>query len=677
MRLANRRPHIWLTALLSLFCLTFASQYCTSPTPDAPILITPDCIDPAFTTPIITSETDVLIPVPHHRVSGYINNTSVNFNIYLPPKSAYSNRFFQLVYPLQNSTAEDDAIAFGADSGAYTVRVAAGVGYRGDAAVAKFSKLVANEYYGDKDSESARIYGYIYGGSGGSLQTIGALENTQGVWDGGIALIQAIPMSNPNNWSIRALAGIVLDGKSAQVVDAVRPGGSGDPFAGLKDYERLILEEATALGIPLRAWEDFDGLARNRTKLYQVLRTLVVSEIQRKDPGYVDDFWSVSGYLGVEDSELGSFFRRSLVEYNDTVQSVERDANGVPVGIRLGVIPEGSPIGLEFTILSASGDQDLGSFTGLLNKDDGFVYIYSDNNPAILAYLAEGTQLQIDNRWYLAVHTWHRHQVPPVEDGYYGYDYLRDVNGEPLYPQRETLLAPSTSAGASGGGTHTGAINSKLFVMDNLADYDAFPWHADWYKGRVQKALGTRFGDNYRLYYNEHADHQMGAVPKALQARIVDFTGLYEWLLRDLSDWVERGVDPPVQSLYEVESGQVVLEKSAAKRGGIQPLVELTVEGANSTDITTGEPVVLRVRAEVPRGAGKIVSVEWDFEGTGDFVRRELKKASKSIDIKVRHAYGTAGTYLPAVRVAAHKDGDTETAFARALNLGRVRVVVN
>ncbi|KAL4981677.1 hypothetical protein BDW68DRAFT_196167 [Aspergillus falconensis] len=655
-----------------------AAPECVSLTPNGPLQIDPDCVDPTYNTPIITNETDQIIPVPHHRVSGYFNNTPLDFNIYLPPKEYWAGRFFQLVYPLQNSTAEDEAIAFGMESGAYTVRVAAGGGYRGDAAVAKLSKTVAREYY--EDDEYTEIHGYIYGGSGGSLQTIGAIENTVGVWDGGIALIQAIPMSNPNNWAIRALAGIVLDTKSEQVIGALRPGGSGDPFAGLEEYERLVLEEATALGVPLHAWEDFDGVARNRTGLYNVLRVLVIPVLKEADPSYVDDFWSARGYLGVEDSALGAFFRESLVEYNDTVQEVEIDADGVPVGIKLDVdvIPDGlSPIGLEFTIVKDT-DQELGSFTGLLNKNDGSVFIYSDNDASVIANLAKGVQLQIDNRWYLAAHTWHRHQVPPVEDGYYGYDYLRNVDGEPIYPQRDDLLAPTISAGASGGGTHTGAIKSKLFVMDNLGDYDAFPWHADWYKNQVRKALGEeRFKNNCRLYYNEHADHQMGPVPQFLQARLVDFTGLYEWLLGALSAWVEDGIEPPAQSQYRAEHGQVDVPAAASARAGIQPVVTLTVDGANRTEITAGKTAQFRVQAEVPPAAGMIVFVEWDFEGTGEFVNGGLETASTSVDISAQHVYSTVGTYLPAVRVASHKDGDMETAFARALNLGRVRVVVN
>ncbi|KAL4789746.1 hypothetical protein BDV19DRAFT_382853 [Aspergillus venezuelensis] len=652
---------------------------CTALTPDGPLHITADCIDPAYRTPIITSATDKTFPVPHHEVSGYFSNTSIDFNLYFPlkAKQSWSSRFFQLVYPLQNSTAEDEAIAFGIDSGAYTLRVAGRVGYRAEAAAAKFSRRVACQYYyGDKDMCSEHIYGYVYGGSGGSLQTIGAIENTVGVWDGGLALIQAIPVSNPNDFTISALATLVLENKAQLVGDALRPGGSGNPFIGLESYERFVLEEVTALGIPLFSWETLSG--ETRAESYEVMRTLVIATIKGVDPGYMDDFWNREGYTGAEESELGRFFRESLVEYNDTVQSVQLGNDGVPVGITLGKVPQGSSIGLEFTILDEDYGYELGSFTGTFDETDKTVFIYSDNNETVLASLFEGAQLRIDNRWYLAAHTYHRHQVPPLEDGYYAYDYLRDKNGQPLYPQRDIFIAPTNSIGASGGGTHTGNIKAKLMVMDNLLDSDAFPWHADWYKRQVQAALGDRrFENQYRLYFNENADHYMGPVAKSSQTRIVDFTGLYEQLLRDLSGWVEQGLEPALQTQYKVKNGQLTVPESASHRGGIQPVVVLTVDAASRTDIDAGDSVELRVNAEVPSSAGEIVAVEWDFYGTGDFVAGTLSEPCKKLNTIVKHVYNATGTYFPAVRVASHRDGDMDTAFARALNLGRARVVVH
>ncbi|KAL4874580.1 hypothetical protein BJY04DRAFT_225832 [Aspergillus karnatakaensis] len=663
-------------ALTLLLPFAVAAPDCLPATPNGPLQITPDCTDPLYSTPLLTSSTDEPSPIPHRKISGSFNGTTVDFTIYLPSRTQHPHptRFFQLVYPLQNSTAAYSTIAFGAASGAYTVTVSGTLGYRADAAVAKFSKRLAREYYGIADTSA--IYGYIYGGSGGSFQTVGAMENTAGVWDGGIALIQAVPVSNPNNWAVRALAGLVLDRKAEGVRDAVAPGGSGDPFKGLEEVERGVLEEATALGVPLAAWEDFDAVARNRTGLWGTLREMVVPTVRQAVPGFADDFWSTKGYLGTEESGLGDVFRGLLVEFNATVEEVRvGEEGGVPVGITLDYVPEDSPADLEFTVLR--GGEELGLFTGLVDKDDRTVYIYGDNNATVLATLEPGIQLQADNRWYLAVHSLHRHQVPPLEDGYYGYDYLRNDAGEPLYPQLDVFLAPSISEGASGGGRHTGNITGKLFVLDNLADFDAFPWHADWYKSRVKGALRDRFEDNYRLYYNEHADHYMGSVEPALQTRLVDFTGLNEQLLRDLAVWVEGDVSPPQETRYQVQNGQVVVPLSASDRGGIQPIVELTVGGENRTEVSTGEAVTFALRTEVPPGTGKVVSIEWDFNGTGEFVEAEFGKASVTVETEVPHVYDAAGTYFAAVRVASQRDGDASTPFARALNLGRVRVVVN
>lgn len=635
-----------------------------------PLHITADCVDPEYNFPFITSETDETTPVPHRRVSGIFNGTEVDFNIYLPPADQWAGRFFQLVYPTQNSTAEDEAIAFSVDSGAHTVRVTGTLGYRADAAAAKFAREVAREYYEDPERQ---IYGYVYGGSGGSFMTVGAMEHTSGVWDGSVTLIQAVPVSNPNNWSIRALAGLLLEGKAQQVVDAMRPGGSKNPFANLTEAERATLEEATALGVPLDAWEDFEGVGGNRVHLLDLLWTMVVEPVRESDPTYADDFWNELGYIGTEESELGEFFRAALVEYDATVTNIQASKDDLPV-VELDSIPANPPArGLEFTLVDALGEQ--ASFTGHLDADSKTVTPDANADPEVLATLREGTKLRVDNRWYLAVHGFHRHQVP-TRPGFYGYDYLRDDVGSPIYPQRDVLLAPDIAESTTGGSKHSGNITGKMIVMDNLRDFDAFPWHATWYQSQVQEALGDRFGDNYRLIFNENADHNMGAVPKELQTRLVDFTGLYEQLLRDLSSWVEEGTEPPEGTAYTVENGQVRVPATASERKGIQPVVELTIDGGNRTEITTGESVTFELRAEAPPGTGLIVSVEWDFYGTGDFVEVEFGGVGERVETSASHAYSEAGVYFPAVRVASHREGDADTEFARALNLGRARVVV-
>jgi hypothetical protein len=408
---------------------------------------------------------------------------------------------------------------------------------------------------------------------------------------------------------------------------------------------------------------------------------VVIANVKRADPGYVDDFWNKDGYLGKEDSKLGQFFRDRVVDFEATVVEVDRGKDGVPVRIKLSHLPEHTPDELEFTILSHVERQqtrsDVGSFTGVINKEDQSVFIYSDNNATILASLERNTPLRADNRWNLAVHAWHRHQLPPMQGGYYGYNYLRKENGEPRYPQRDILLAPSMSRPAAGGGTHTGEITGKLMVIDNLADYDAFAWHADWYRAQVQNALGEKFQNNYRLYFNEHADHGMGPPAQDQEHRVVDITGHYDQLLRDLSAWVERDSQPPRVTRYTVENGQVKVAAKASQRAGIQPVVSLTVRGGNQTEIRMGEQLHFLLKAEVPAGTGSIVSVEWDPSGTGDFVRVDVGKPRPKLTARMRYAFEEPGTYFPVVRVSSHRDGDVDTSFARVMNLGRVRVVVH
>lgn len=164
-----------------------------------------------------------------------------------PPKALWKGRFFHKVYPLGDGTTPDDVIKFGVDSGAYTVESVSPSGYRANAAAAKFSKVVAREYYGLAHS---RIYGYIYGGSGGSYLTISAAENSSGVWDGAVPFVIGVPTSIPTNFFVRAFARLVLEDKAPQIADAMRPGGSGDPFAGLNATEAQVLAEVSAMGVP-------------------------------------------------------------------------------------------------------------------------------------------------------------------------------------------------------------------------------------------------------------------------------------------------------------------------------------------------------------------------------------------------------------------------------------------
>ena len=227
-----------------------APPECTATRPGGPVQVTPDCVDPLYANPVIDSEQDLTTPVVHHRVSGHFEGTDIRFNIYLPPANQWKGRFFQYTYPTaftpeeDTSVADDRAIGFSIASGGYAVQAgnaSNSVGYRHTAAAAKFAETVAADYY---HHGNRKIYGYLYGPSGGSFQTTGAAENTSGVWEGFVPTVQGVPMSGPYTFFIRAMARLVLADKAEQIADAVRPGGSGNPYAGLDQAERTMLTRA-------------------------------------------------------------------------------------------------------------------------------------------------------------------------------------------------------------------------------------------------------------------------------------------------------------------------------------------------------------------------------------------------------------------------------------------------
>jgi len=270
------------------------------------------CVDPLYAQPVIDSAQDLITPVVHHRVSGRFEGTTVKFTIYLPPARQWQGRFFQYTYPTSTENALDRHIAFGAATGGYTVQTTGTGGYRHSAAAAKFAETVAADYYG---SGSRRIHGYIYGPSGGSFQTVGAIENTTGVWEGAVPTVLGVATSIPTNFFLRAHARMVLEEVAGQIADAVRPGGSGNPYAGLTPVQAATLREVTSLGVPLKAWEDPnyvlglsapDGLLGFGTLIRQL------------DPSYVTDFWTKPGYLGTEQSALGDLVRAELAQLGDT-----------------------------------------------------------------------------------------------------------------------------------------------------------------------------------------------------------------------------------------------------------------------------------------------------------------------------------------------------------------------
>jgi len=253
--------------------------------------------------PRIFSIEEFTTPSTHVRVSGRFGDGSdTQFNIYLPPKEQWEGRFFQRTHPFFGLDAVTTDLAFDLDSGAYSITVQPGLmGHVNQASAAHVSRTIAKNYY----EYNERIYGYLSGGSGGSMQTIGALERSTGlVWDGAIPFITAASASL-GNYDIRRFARAVLEDKAPLIADAVRPGGSGDPYAALDDMERDILNEVTKLGISLQGWENYEYLfmIHEQPELTECLNA--AGEV---NDTYTNAFWNEPGYLEAYDPKLRNLF---------------------------------------------------------------------------------------------------------------------------------------------------------------------------------------------------------------------------------------------------------------------------------------------------------------------------------------------------------------------------------
>jgi hypothetical protein len=643
-------------------------------------------------------------PVRHRYVHGGFGGTETRFSVYLPPWASYCGRFFQHITPVPDSehlaqaaTGEADKIGFALASGGYFLETNGGgvwggygspdptvAAYRANAACAQYSRVVAAEMYGHH-----RPFGYAYGGSGGGFRTIGGMENTQGVWDGAVPYVIGSPMAIPNMFTVRMHAQRVLRHQLPRIVDAVEPGGSGDPYEGLSAEERDALVEVTRMGFPVRSWFGHRTMGMHAFPvLYGGMRLA--------DPTYFEDFWTEHGYLG---SASPPSLARDHVRYRAQVTAVvsheEAVALGVPAGRQPGQargavdtawrdsgdpapapvafrLSAAAPVEVEGADLLVHSGEATGARLALLSAQGDIVVLGPSETESILR-IRPGDIVEVDNSGFLAAQTYHRHQVPETDD-FPVWDQFRHADGTPMYPQRPMILGPVFAAAAAGT-VQTGRFEGKMIVVASLLDREALPWQADWYRSKVEEHLGDALDDHFRLWFTENALHGDDDVQED-PTHTVSYLGMLHQALRDLSQWVEEGISPPASTDYEVVDGQVIVPLDANVRRGIQPVVSLTVDGGARADVGVGGEVILHATATVPRGTGFVIGLEWDFDGAGLFPVRETVEAEERIDVERRWTAPGPGTYFPVVRVVARREGDGDSPYARLRNVARVRVVV-
>lgn len=638
--------------------------------------VTADFIDPKYNKPYVDVNELRSEPVPHRYVHGGFTGTDAKFSFYFPPKELYQGRFFQNTYPMALSEdigpfpiafdVSTGNLPFTIDSGAYYVQTNLGGADRGggmadpaiaafrvNAAAAKHSRVIAAEIYG-----AHRPFGYLFGGSGGSYQVVGSAENTEGVWDGFVPFVMATPNAIPSMFTVRMNALRVLKqrNKFPAIMDAINPGGSGDPYAELNEEERAALKEATLMGYPPRGWWDHETL--NSGHFAQVAPIMPML-----DAGYLEDFWNKPGYLGKDSPSLAA----SRFRFETTVTAT---IDGFPRFLKLDAVPDRDFNDSHLVIMSGDAAGKSIPIAKIDGKTIGFAYA---SDQSVANAIKVGDRVCIDNSWALALQTYHRHQVPSPD--LYGWNQFRNAKGEPMYPQRETLIGPLSAVGTAGS-IPIGKISGKMLLLECLMDIDALAWQADWYRSKVKESLGTKFDDQFALWFIDHAQHD-NPQTQLSNAYTVSFEGALQQALRDISAWVEKGVKPS-STQYKVVDTQVVVPDAANERKGIQPVVALQANGGQRAEVKVGEQVNFVAPIEVPTGAGSLVAAEWDFEGAGNYpASAQISAGQTLVNLSATHAYAKPGTYFAVLRATSQREDNANTPFGRIQNIARVRVVVS
>jgi hypothetical protein len=663
-------------------------------------------------------------PAPHRHVHGGFADCDTRFTFYFPAAEHWQGRMYQ---PLEGAHAghEDSfggmmgemigGLGLTERLGGYMVESNMGhigddidpkggedptiYGWRAAAETARFSKHVAKQVYG-----SAPHHSYVWGGSGGGRRSPLCLENAPDAWDGALPFmgggdVRPFPateriqgaqvMSFASMFNVQRL----LRHKSAPIIDAMQPGGSGNPFEGLTSHEREELASLYRQGFPLG---DEFMIFNPMGQIW--LWTSIADMLVEQDPTYFENFWTKPGYIG---HDLPEVVEGDLIDVTTTIKRVVkvRDLLEDPafqgdeyVMMRtMGAImagPEGLDMDFAVEIPGLPDGYRLGAGVRLVSGDAkgrqlftmgsaGDLFMCDGQGEANLERfngVKAGDEVHVENRKFLAFCYFGRHHL--MEDAQF--DSLR-VNGIPVYQQHPVPLMSSLM-----GVSYTGHYEGKLLWIHHTHDSSLWPSQGIIYEGAVNACQGSdAAAQKFRLQWTQNAEHIGSAMLpssplRATNTWLIDYMPVIEQGLFDLARWVEEGV-APASTTYAYVDGQVQLPARAAERGGVQPVItSVTANGGDRAEVGKGAIVTLDVTAEVPPAGGKIVSVEWDFDGSGTFpFRHDVDGTDTAVGFSTTHTYDQPGTYFATARVRSHRDGDV-TATTRLLeNLASARVVVS
>jgi hypothetical protein len=664
--------------------------------------------DEFFGKPFIDLDEMREFPRPHRYVHGGFAGTSTLFSYYFPASSKYGGRFAQwfeggaggnersiTVSQSEPKPTQWDYLydmAFDDISG-YLIESNQGhkqfdkapeavpnlYSWRASAECARFSRHVAKQIYG-----KAPHHGYCGGIGGGGGRATLCLENAPDVYHG--CTPQIIGSSVSAYSAMQRAILFIGNEKLKQVIDAVEPGGSGDPYASLNALQREALADLYRTGYPRGA--------ENQLKHTRTIGFTYMA-LERQDPGYFEDFWKVAGYAGADRAALLSPY---LIHTKAKVKRIVPISESMePATLQwYAVLPPDLPFAVELDIEGL--DQYYGCEMTVLNGDakGRNLFIYGtfhglsgspERTPEMMRGIKVGDEVELDNRRFIAFLHYFLYSVEAPKDLATLTHQPIIRSGRPFAPDNIPIYPQRTNP--PGAGDLKGAFNGKMIYV--LSTHDIYVWpvtagYPDIYGARYGDALPERF----RFYWAQNGaigppqlavGYNVGEGDlRVWDTRLIDFQhsmGRQVW--RYLKEWVEDGKVPPSGTSYHFnDANELFLPATAKERLGIQPVVHATANGARRAAVRIGERVHFAGTIEAPPDAGTIVEAGWDFLQTADYPVKDptADGTATTLSISTDYAFKEAGTYFVALRAGIHRDGKHGTGAATH-NLDRVRVVVS
>jgi hypothetical protein len=679
------------------------------------LLIDGDCVDPDYNeSTFVIEKTEQLtfqVPdggplIPYTQITGHFPPTRTvedlppgirqspttirqDYVFRFPAKEFWRHRSFLQQHPTVGGAVSNrmaftnGALSISWGSAALPNIVAT---HRHQAAATKLAKTFANRLYGD----TAKVYSYFWGCSGGGAVAVAAAENTVGVWDG----VQ--PQCTGTNgdvmyhsffWQAHYVMALPQEKRDA-ISAAAAPGGTGDIYAGLNDEEKAVLTEFISAGYPL---------PEIRNHYNNLLPLVDPIDMRLFDPTYEDDFWSKPGYAGVNPP---NYLKAAKVDGWATITGITRDSDGRPTAVQFdpATVPALGTIGdsyLEFWVYGPDGktrvidpvravggrgateNKRRFSLVGNLDPKTGVLALTGTitdpmrrqwpiiNSPVLLDALKVGDKVRINNRFILAMYFYPRYSNVP---GSRSHDQYRNADGSPKYPQREDISSLAhNSLRVMGGRLASGDITAKTMGFTAMADHLAWPIFNVSYAEQIQRALGPEKADQMlRIYLHDNGNHSVGGGEP----------GIFQQSMQDMMAWVEQGVAPPKSTQYAIRSGQVILAPRAADRHGLQPVMNLTANGTSRAEVGVNQPVNLAARLEMPPGGGQIVQYMWAVDGKDDSAV-VVNDPQPLVNVARTISFDKPGVYLVRLTIHGQRDGQLNPANQTLMrNYQDVQVVV-